>query len=451
MGNQIVFDVYDEVREAMYHPDLSRSLDKRSFDEGNPRAGILSLLHGDEHKMRRRAENPLFQRQALVEYEQQLFPEILTEILARAAVGRADLFELGGALSVVLAARRAGVDHAGDHEQLAELFDYVKVIAQAAAIFDVVGDHDLVQTETIQVLRDFDERYVLPSRRRREGLLDAVDAGETDETSETGKTGKTGGAGRSDEKPPHDLLTIALQRLRAGDETFADHGLLVREAGLFLHGGSHTSAQTLCNAFYFLFGLDGTGTRTGWLGRAAEGLLDAQKCVHETVRLRPPNPELRRLAERDTEVAGTTVPKGTRIVLDVRKANRDPELFGENPEQFDPDRRVRDDVALWGLSFGAGPHICIGRSVAGGLPLTGAAVRERSTRPGHLYGLVALMVQAIAARGVRPDPERTPELDRRTTRGTRWLRFPVVFPGGEAGPDARPGAGQPVVTERLNG
>ncbi|MQA60330.1 MAG: cytochrome P450 [Actinophytocola sp.] len=404
------FDTYPEILDALRHPDLSRSLDKRSFAEGNPRAGILSLLHGDEHKMRRRMENALFQRQALVRYERDLFPGVLSEVLDRGEAGRTDLFELAGALSVVLAARRTGIDHDGTAEQLAELFGYVTVIAQAAAIFDVVGDRDRVQRETIEVLERFDERYVRPSRRHRERILDAIAAGEPDREA------------------PHDLLTMALRRLRAEDDTFADHGLLVREAGLFLHGGSHTSAQTVCNVFYHLFGLPDDQQRS-WLRRVADDLLAAQQCVHETVRLRPPNPELRRLAELDAEVAGVPIRQGSRIVLDIRTANRDPALFGARPGAFDPDREIADGIPLWGLSFGVGAHICIGRSVAGGLPLTGRTLRA-GVPAAHLYGLVALMVQAIAARGVAPDAERPPELDRRTTRGTRWLRFPVLLPGG---------------------
>ncbi len=287
-------DDFEAVRKALYHPDLSRSLDKRTFEEGNPRAGILSLLHGDEHKERRRFENPLFRRQALVEYEQVLFPAILADVLDGWAAGPVDLFDLAGAASVVLAARRAGVDHDGSPEQLADLFDHVKVIAQAAAIHDIVGDKEAVQAEAIRRLGEFDHDYVTPSRRRREKLLDAG------------------------EEPPHDLLTQSLRRLRSDDPMMADHGLLVREVGLFLHGGSHTSAQTVCNVFSFLFGLDGAGERTEWLERVAGDLLDAQKCVHETLRLVPTTPELKRLAEEDTEVAGMPVSRGTTVALDAR-------------------------------------------------------------------------------------------------------------------------------------
>jgi cytochrome P450 len=402
-SDSVSFDDFEDIRRALYHPALSRTLDRRSFEEGNPRAGILSLQHGDVHRQRRRFENALFRRQALIEYEQALFPAILTGLLDREAVGAVDLFPLAGSITVVLAARRAGVDHDGSAEQLADLFEHVKVIAQAAAIHDIVGDKEAVQAEALAVLENFDRVYVTPSRRRREALLDAG------------------------EDLPYDLLSEALANLRAGDDMFADHALLVREVALFLHGGSHTSAQTVCNVFWFLLGLDGAGPRTEWLQRVAAGRLDAQKAVHETLRLIPTTPEFKRYAEEDGEVAGCPVHRGTKVALDARTANRDPELFGERPDEFDPDRHVRDDVPLWGHSFGAGPHICIGRSVAGGLPLTGAMLRA-GVPESHLYGLIALMVQEIAARGVHSDPDRAPERDDRTSRGSRWMRFPVLFP-----------------------
>ncbi|MGH3355907.1 MAG: cytochrome P450 [Nocardioidaceae bacterium] len=408
--SEVRLATYDAIHQALHHPELSRGLDRRSFEEGNARAGILSLLHGDEHQHRRRLESRLFDRRALVTYERELFPRVLSGVLDRAALGRVDLFELGGMLSVVLAARRAGIDHDGTLEELGRLFGHVKVIAQAAAVHDIVGDRDRVQAEAAHVLRELDKGYVLPARRRREQMLDRAADGSTGEGAVS-----------------EDLMTVALRGLREGDATFADHDLLVREVALFLHGGSHTSAQTLCNAFYYLLGLDGPGPRTDWLRRVAQSPLDAQRCVHETVRLRPTNPEMKRVAGADVDVAGAQIPVGTTVVLDARTANREPDLFGTHPERFDPDRDVRDDVPLWGFSFGSGAHICIGRSVAGGFPLTGAKLRG-GVSPAHLYGLVALTVRAVAARGVLLDPDSMPELDERTTRGTRWSRFPVVLP-----------------------
>jgi hypothetical protein len=40
---------------------------------------------------------------------------------------------------------------------------------------------------------------------------------------------------------------------------------------------------------------------------------------------------------------------------------------------------------------------------------------------------VALMIQAVAERGVLADPDHPPERDLRTARDTRWLHYPVRF------------------------
>jgi cytochrome P450 len=398
----IIIDRYTDIREAFYNPDLSRGLDPTSYEEGNPRDGVLSTLHGDEHKERRRLENPLFRRSALVEYERGLFPAIVDEICAENAVGDVDLLELSGTLAVVLAAKRAGIDHDGSQQQLLELWSAGVTLAQAAALADVVTDKETVRRDVFRTLDELRDRYVLPSMQHREALLHAG------------------------EDLPHDLLSVALRSRRAG-ELALDDDLLTREVGLYLHGGSHTSAQTTCNAFHILLGYEDGPERGDLLKEAGSSALVAQQIVHETLRLRPMTPRVKRRAIRPTEVGGHRVDVGQTVVLDVRAANRDPALYGDDPDAFDIQRRVSDKAQLWGLSFGAGAHICIGRSVAGGFPLHGAEEDEDTTEA-HLYGLVAHMVRAIAARHVSRHPDADPELDTRTSRGSRWSRFPVRFP-----------------------
>lgn len=412
MGSEIlVIERYADIRDALYNKHLSRSLDERSFEEGNPRAGVLSTLHGSEHKDRRRLENPLFRRSALVEYEHELFPLAIDEIAARDAVGEVDLLDLAGSMAVVLAARRAGIDHDGSRRQLTELFWHGVSLAQGASLADAVVDRKRVERETHRTLQALEDDYVGPSRRHREALLDAAERGENKEPL------------------PHDLLTVALQARRAG-ELELDDALLTREAGLYLHGGSHTSAQTTCNAFEFLLGYDGVD-RSELLREAGTSLLVAQRIVHETLRVVPMTPKLKRRVTEDTVVAGTPVSAGETVVLDIRSGNRDPEYYGDAADAFDPGRTVAEGASMWGLSFGAGAHICIGRSVAGGVPLQGGEAEDEPS-PSHLYGQVARMVRAIATHGVQRDPERPPERDERTTRASsRWLRFPVRFPRPE--------------------
>jgi cytochrome P450 len=406
---EIVLTAYDEIREALYNRDLTRSLDERSFEEGNPRAGVLSMLHGNEHKVRRRLENPLFRRSELVEYEQDLFPVAIDAIAQRDATGAVDLLELAGTMATVLACRRAGIDHDGSREQLTDLFRIGLALAQGAALADALVNRDTVRRETEATLERLEERFVGPSRRTRQELIERS-------------------RNDADVVLPYDLITAALLA-RDSEGDALDDALLTREVGLYLHGGSHTSAQTTCNAFEFLLGLDGTD-RSALLKEAAASTLAAQRIVHETLRVVPMTPRVQRRAVIDTVVAGRPLEAGATLVLDVRAGNRDERYFGPDSDRFDPDRPVREGAAKWGLSFGAGPHICIGRSVAGGMPLHGEEGADE-LGDGHLYGQVARMVQAIAARGLGPDPANAPERDDRTTRSSaRWRTFPVVFPAG---------------------
>jgi len=402
----LVLDRYDAIREALFHPDLSRTFDRRSWAEGNIRDGVVSVQHGPVHRARRRVENSQFRPDRLRLYERELFPGVLDAWIDRIVVdGRADLFALGELLSVVLAARRAGIDHDPDSRaQLEELVGFVDVFSQGSAILDA-KDPEAVRTLYRATMTAFGERYVAPSRVTREAAIARMRAGEI-----------------AEDALPHDILTVLLLHRDDAALDLADDGRLVREVATYLQGGTHTSSQTLVNAIDLLFPYAETHPDV-WARLAADRAF-AQRAVHETLRLRPTTPRIKRNAETDCIVAGVPVRAGATVVLDAAVANRDAALFGADPDAFDPDRAVDPSVARWGLSFGAGAHQCPGRSVAGGFP---APAPEESADAEHLFGLSALMLAEVARRGVAPDPDGTPERDTRTERFTRWASYPVLI------------------------
>jgi len=82
------------------------------------------------------------------------------------------------------------------------------------------------------------------------------------------------------------------------------------------------------------------------------------KAVNEVVRHQSPIRAFSRTATRDTELAGTAIPKGSRLLVLYGSANRDP-LEWDDPDTFD----IRRDAARQ-LGFGQGTHGCAGQGLA---------------------------------------------------------------------------------------
>jgi cytochrome P450 len=81
--------------------------------------------------------------------------------------------------------------------------------------------------------------------------------------------------------------------------------------------------------------------------------------VEELLRYEPPvqiNPKY--MALDDVEVGDVTIPKGSRIVLALAAANRDPNRFLD-PDRFDPEREDNEH-----LGFFTGIHYCFGAGLA---------------------------------------------------------------------------------------
>ncbi|MEV4235238.1 MULTISPECIES: cytochrome P450 [unclassified Nocardia] len=81
--------------------------------------------------------------------------------------------------------------------------------------------------------------------------------------------------------------------------------------------------------------------------------------IEETLRFSPPVVQFRRTATRDFELHGVRIEEGDKVYLSYASANRDEEVFTD-PDRFDILRPNADQH----LSFGAGPHYCMGTTLA---------------------------------------------------------------------------------------
>jgi cytochrome P450 len=89
---------------------------------------------------------------------------------------------------------------------------------------------------------------------------------------------------------------------------------------------------------------------------ADPGLLPG--ATEELLRFWPPVMHFRRTATQDTELAGQTIEAGDKVAVYHLAANRDPAVF-DDPHTLDIDRSPNDHI-----SFGFGPHFCLGAHLA---------------------------------------------------------------------------------------
>jgi cytochrome P450 len=137
--------------------------------------------------------------------------------------------------------------------------------------------------------------------------------------------------------------------------------------------GEETVTVLQALGFAFTMVVGGNDTTTGLLGGAAE-LLTARPdqravliadpgaipiAVEELLRLTSPVQGLARTVVADVEIEGTTIPGGRKVMLMYAAANRDPRQFGDDAGELNVTRAPRPI-----LSFGYGPHHCLGAAAA---------------------------------------------------------------------------------------
>lgn len=393
----LVVSSYLDVRDGLRHHDLKQAL----YDAGGAvMADSLITLHGDEHKQRRRVENRLFRRGTFRYWELNLVPGIIDRsFVGPLSDGKADLVTLGRRTIMFLTALVAGIDPPTDDTGVDALDHAAHIFSGGATVVHSTRDLAEVDAEVAEAMRDFDERFLTPSKRRREQLLRAFESGEITE-----------------DDLPKDVLTALL---RNWAELDVDRDIALREVAFYLQAGSHSTANLFTHVAHLVF----ASREDPAFAARLENLSFIQRCVHEALRLHPASPVAWRRALTDITLrGGSHLPEGSLVELDLQSANCDPSVWGNDAALFRPDREIPDGVAPWGHSFGGGMHACIGMELDGGVPGTEGHGAEHAP----IFGTVTLMVDALLKHGARPDPDQPAERDTNSQR-ENFARYPVVF------------------------
>jgi cytochrome P450 len=262
---------------------------------------------GHEHRTSRALVSPLFRAKLLERWRTELVEVVVNELIDRfASSGKADLVrEFTFAFPVQVIARLMGLPRE----------DYVRFQQLSIELLSVVYNWDLGVAASATLKKYFGE--ILTERRRA---------------------------------PEDDLISV-LAESEIGGERLSDDEIFAFLL-LILPAGVETTYRASGNLLVAML------TDPSLLEMVRSNRNIMRGAIEEALRWEPPISTVVRVAKRDCELGGIAIPKGTNVSVSVAAANRDPAHY-PNPDQFDPTRKSSAH-----LTFGAGPHVCLGMPLA---------------------------------------------------------------------------------------
>jgi cytochrome P450 len=307
IGDQMVTVLgYDECHRVLTDPDTySSSVYAQIF--GPIMGRTLAELEGADHRTRRALVSPSFRAKLLERWRRDLVAVVVDELIDRfAGRGRADLVrEFTFVFPVYVIARVMGLPRE----------DSARFQRLSIELLNVFYNWDRGIAASASLKEYF--RGVLAERRRepRDDLITTLAQSEIDGTRLT----------------DDEIFAFLLLILPAGFET------TYRATGNLLVGLLREPAL---------------------LHRIQADRAMVHGAIEEALRWEPPIASVMRVATRDCELGGIEIPAGTTVNVSIAAANRDPVRYPD-PDRFDP---TRTNIAH--LTFGAGPHLCLGAHLA---------------------------------------------------------------------------------------
>ena len=392
------FTKYEDAIKIYRENNLMQAL----YDEGEIIMDqVLVCLHGEEHRKRRKVENKIFSRETFRLYETEIYPQTIKETIKPfLEQGKMDLVDFGFRVLLNLTADFSGVDRPEkSREETETLIKLLKIFASGATLAHSTRDREEVKSEIRVALKEFEEKFLGPSIKRRENLI----------------------KNSQEEELPKDILTALLLNK---DQLQLPHDVLMREIAFYLLAGAQTSIHSLVHTFHEII---------EWIKENPEQKdrindpIFIQKSVHESTRLHPSSPVAWRKPVCPVHLPNNEEAiEGDKVIIDLYNCNRDEEVFGKDAKEFNPDRIAPSGQNVYGLSFGLGMHSCIGRNLAAGV------VPKEGTDPNnHHYGTVALIMHKLFENNALPDPENPPKMDEKTKR-PNWGYYPIILNNNKA-------------------
>ena len=268
-----------------------------------------SILEMDEpeHRIHRALVSQAFRHKALARWEEELVGSVCDDLIDRFAdAGRVDLVRaFTFPFPVQVIARILGLPRA----------DYAKFQRWSVELISVGWDWDRGIAAS-QSLRDYFKEIV--DQRRQEPEDDLIS----------------------------DLVCAEIDGQQLTDEE------IFAFLRLLLPAGAETTYRSSSSLLFSLL------TNPDQLDAVRDDRSLLPQAIEEGIRYEPPLLFIVRSALSDVEVGGMHVPAGSVISVGIGAANRDPAKF-KDPDRFDIFRDAKQHI-----SFGFGPHMCLGMHLA---------------------------------------------------------------------------------------
>jgi cytochrome P450 len=150
---------------------------------------------------------------------------------------------------------------------------------------------------------------------------------------------------------PRDDLVSGLAQAEIDGEMLSDEEIF-SFLRLLLPAGVETTYRSLGNLLFALL------SRPDQLAAVRSDRSLIPQAVEEAIRWEPPLLTITRVATRDTELAGVSIPAGSAVMPVLGAANRQEDRYSD-PDRFDVFRSARAHIG-----FGHGVHVCLGMHLA---------------------------------------------------------------------------------------
>ncbi|MFN4973225.1 MAG: cytochrome P450 [Bacteroidota bacterium] len=145
---------------------------------------------------------------------------------------------------------------------------------------------------------------------------------------------------------------IAELFLKKESDFLNDENNLLDLVKILLLGGNETTPNLVSSALLILL------KKPDLLDKIRENPMLLSDFIYEVLRFEAPTQLLQRTTKKEIQIGGYTIPTKATVAFGIGAANRDPEVF-QHPDEFDIDR-PKEKI----LSFGFGPHYCLGAHLA---------------------------------------------------------------------------------------